>query len=260
MTRPLLIVAACAMIVCFASLIAAAAIGPLPHRWWGEDFDPDFFDHGGDAMEGGGPTVTRELTWSGGEELEVRVPARILYTQGATPRFTVSGPSRTLDALELDGDTLRFTHRLRDTGRITVTMTAPSVSRFELNGAQELTIADYDQDRLEVSLRGAGEVTGRGRAREVEVEIMGAGEVDLGGLAARSAEVSIAGAGDATVSPTDSVEVNIAGAGDVTLTTRPSKVEQHVAGAGGIHYAAPAEPPAPAQPPTPPPAPGAGAA
>ena len=257
MTRPLLIVFACAMIVCLASLIAASAIGPLPHRWWGDHFDGDFFENRDrHATEGGGPTVTRTLTWEGGDELEVHVPARIVYTQGATSSFVVSGPQRSVDALELDGDTLRFTRRMRDVGQITVTMTAPSVSRFELNGAQELTIADYDQDRLEISVRGAGEVTGRGRTREVDVEIMGAGEVDLGGVAAAAAEVSIAGAGDATAAPTDSVEVNIAGAGDVTLTTRPPRVKQHVAGAGSINYDVPAPaPPAAPAPPTPPSAP-----
>lgn len=249
MTRPLLIVFACAMIVCFGSFIAASAIGPLPHRWWSEHLDMDF--HDGDfgvhprGDEGGGPTVTRELTWNGGAELEVRIPARVVYTQGATTSMVVTGPQRSLDALELEGDTLQFSRRMRNTGDITVTMTAPLVTRFELNGAQELTIAGYDQDRLEISLRGAGEVKAEGRARDVEVEIMGAGEVDLGGVASSTAEISIAGAGDAVLSPTDSIEVNIAGAGDVTLTTRPPKVEQHIAGAGSIKYEAPALPPAP---------------
>jgi hypothetical protein len=254
MTRPLLIVFACAMIVCFASFVAASAVGPLPSaRWWSEhlDTDVDDGDFGFHPAEGGGPPATRTLTWEGREELEVNVPARIVYTQGAEPSFVVTGPSRTLDALELDGETLRFTRKVRNAGRITVTMTAPLVRKFELNGAQELSIANFDQDRLEVSVRGAGEVVGHGRADQVDVEIMGAGEVDLGGVAARMAEVRIAGAGEATVSPTESVEVNIAGAGDVNLTTRPARVEQHFAGAGSINYTEAAAAPAPATPPTP---------
>lgn len=256
MTRPLLIVFACALIVCIACFAVASGIGPLPHRWFRDHIDMDV--HDGDfglhprEGRGGGPTVTRTLTWGGGDVFEINVPARIVYTQGATTSLEVSGPQRSVEALALDGDTLRFSRRMRDIGRITVTMTAPNVSRFELNGAQELTITGYDQDRLKVSLRGAGEVVGHGRAREVEVEIMGAGDVDLGDVAATSAEVSIAGAGDAVVSPTESVEVNIAGAGDVTLTTRPPKVRQHVAGAGNIKYIDPLPPAAPASPAAPP--------
>jgi len=255
MTRPLLIVFACAMIVCLASFVGAAAIGPLPNQWWG---DHDWGEWGdwdgaddGAGSEGAGPTATRELAWGGGDEVNFNLPATITYTQGPIARITVSGPARSVERVELDGDTLRFKQRMRRSGRLTVTMTAPDVREFNLHGSQRLSIAAFDHDTLEIKVFGSGDVVGAGRARRVEVHIAGSGDIDLGAVAAEAAEVDIAGSGNAIIAPTQVAEVSIAGSGDVTLTTRPDKVDSKIAGSGRVVQAEPSTQASPSSAPTP---------
>ncbi|HTI68148.1 MAG TPA: DUF2807 domain-containing protein [Caulobacteraceae bacterium] len=232
MTRPLLLVAGCGLVAALLSFAIALALGPIPWSDWDWDF-PHGRDRGPPAT-GGGPTVTRELAWPGGEELQVNVPATIAYTQGPVSRVVVTGPQGAVDHLRFDDETLRFDRRVRSPGEMRIVMTAPDVREFMLHGSQRLTIAGYDQDRLDVHVMGSSTAVANGRARSVEIHIAGSGDIDLGGVAADDAEVHIAGSGKAVLSPKASAEIHIAGSGDVILTTRPARLEQHIAGSGRI--------------------------
>jgi hypothetical protein len=231
MTRTLFLVAGCAFVACLVSFAAVLALGPVDWSEWNWDGPRDR----GPPVSGDGPTITRELTWPGGEELRVSIPASVAYTQGPTSRISVTGPKGTVDHVYVDDDgALRFDRRIRRAGRMQVVMTAPDVREFVLAGSQRLTIEGYDHDQLEVRIAGSGDAAARGRARSVEAHIAGSGDIDLGGVAAEDAEVHIAGSGKATLSPRRSADIHIAGSGDVILTTRPERLDQHIAGSGRI--------------------------
>jgi hypothetical protein len=72
--------------------------------------------------------------------------------------------------------------------------------------------------KLEASIAGSGDVTVLGgRARSVDVNIMGSGNVDFGGEAA-NVEVSVAGSGDVRIAKaTGPVSKHVAGSGDVII-------------------------------------------
>lgn len=248
MTRLLLIVSGCGLLVSVAALMTAAMLGPFSFRPQGGvfgDFGPDWTS--GETVEGGGAQTTRTLAWTGGDELTLRVPAEVIYTQGPEAKLEIIGPARSVGLIEVDGGTIRLPHRTRNLGDITLRLTAPNVSSFEVQGASELTLHNYDQDRLEISIAGAADIEADGRAREAEVRIAGAGDVDLSRLPTETVEIHISGVGEATVAPSRRAEVHIAGAGEVQLTTRPPEVESHIMGPGSITYVErPADPrPAP---------------
>lgn len=251
MTRPLLITVACGYIValvCFAIAFAIAGPSLAPWSWHGDwsDVPWSWHDRRGPAIEASGPTITRELAWPGGDELQVSVPASVTYTQGPQAKVTVTGPKSAVDHLYIDDGRFRFDRRVRGVRGLDIKVIAPDVREFRLAGSQRLSILAYDHDALEVHMAGSGDVTGEGRARRVEVQIAGSGDIDLGKVAADDAEVHIAGSGATVLSPRSSADIHIAGSGDVTLTTRPPKVETHIAGSGrivqGAGQAAPSEP------------------
>jgi hypothetical protein len=115
-----------------------------------------------------------------------------------------------------------------------VTLTAPKVTSFELNGANRLKISGYKQDELSLSASGHAEIEAVGETKTVKLDVSGAGEADLGELKTAGAEVAISGAGAATLRPTDWARVDISGMGAVDLLTRPKQLETHVSGAGRI--------------------------
>lgn len=246
MIRVLVLIAVAGFFVALLSLAGAAGLGGadiakngwrVPAFWNSDNWNSS---DDNSSVNWDGPTATRDLTWDGDEEFEVSVPADITYTQGPVAKLTVEGPKEAVDRVIIDGGHLRFdTHRgYRNShgNRFKVTLTAPTVTRFKLEGSEHLTIADYKQDELEVRIAGSGNVTAKGEARRVELHVAGSGDADLGGVKADEVTVSIAGSGNATVAPKNSVEIHVAGAGDITLLTRPPNVEQHIAGSGHIIY------------------------
>ena len=176
------------------------------------------------------------MAWTGGDTLEIDVPAEVTYAQAAGPgKLTISGPQRALDNLVLEDGHLRFTHGRYRHGNLTIVMTAPSVSRFNLNGNGRLAIEGYKQDKLSIDVSGDTEITAKGETKGLSLSMSGSGQTDFSDLKLGDADVDIDGSGQATLAPTGAANINISGSGDVTLLTRPSKLESNVTGSGSIH-------------------------
>jgi hypothetical protein len=265
MIRVLVMIAVTGFLVSVVTLSTAVAIGgpdlltdSVWNRWVHLDGDWNWDDHewaGGRHSRRLGPDGTRELPWTGGDTLDVDVPAEITYTQAPGPgKLTVTGPQRELDALSLEGGRLYWSRHGRHWGDLTVVMTAPAVTRFDLSSSGKLSIEGYKQDKLSIEIAGDGDVTARGEAKSVALSVSGSGNTDLSELKTGDASVDIDGSGEATLAPTGAANISISGSGDVTLLTRPARLESNVSGSGSLHQkdgAAPAAP-APPEPPAPP--------
>jgi hypothetical protein len=272
MVRVLVLIFAAGLVLSVATLTAAFAIGGpdiLSAVSWNMASGPHWHHHGWDGFDddddfGGGPSgpqATRTLAWSGGERLDIDVPADVQYTQASgAGSIEVSGPERLVSHVVVEDGHIRYDHRGRHHhGRqLTIVMHAPDVNTFDLSGRTQLKIEGYKQDQLNVDISGSGSVDARGETGVVKLDISGRGDADLGNVKSKGADVEISGSGDATVSPTDWAKLQISGRGEVTLTTHPPKVQTEVSGSGEVHQAegAPAAPEPPAPPPAPAPAKG----
>jgi hypothetical protein len=235
MIKPLLITSLCAFLAAagFFSLAVASGVAHGGNDFWRnfEDFDSD---NRGPRVSGDGPQTTRTLIWPGGDTLVIAVRADVKYTQGPVGSLTVTGSKGAVDHLIVDDGELKFDRRMRDTGRLSIVMTAPDVKEFVMAGSQNLSIDGYNQDKLTAVIAGSGEMVVRGAAKTLELNIAGSGDVDAGGLTLDDAEINIAGSGDATIAPRLSAEVNIAGSGDVLLKSNPPKLETAIFGSGSV--------------------------
>lgn len=258
MIRVLVMIAVTGFLVSVVTLSTAVAIGGpdlLAHAAWGHwsgDNTWSWSDHHHRWNHRGGrdegPQTTREMAWTGGDSLEIDVPAEVTYTQAPGPgKLTVTGPKDAVDALEIDGGQLRFSGDRHHWADLTIAMTAPAVTRFDLHGSSKLAIEGYKQDKLNLDVSGNADVSAKGEAKSLELTIAGSADTDLSGLKLENADVDITGAGEATLAPTGSANLNISGSGDVTLLTRPARLESNVTGSGSVHQkdAATPSPPAP---------------
>jgi Putative auto-transporter adhesin, head GIN domain len=66
------------------------------------------------------------------------------------------------------------------------------------------------------------------------VKISGSGNVKLGDLAAKRADIDILGSGHAEIAPQDSLNVDVAGSGTVYLRTEPKQIATSIHGSGHI--------------------------
>lgn len=261
MIRVLVLIMVTGFLVGVVTLSAAVALGgpELAARnwhwttdWWDDD------DHWTHDRGPHGPAATRELAWDGSTELELNVPAVVEYVQAPGPGVVeISGPRGMVEKIQLKGGSLSLHGPSHGHGRLRIRVSAPNVSRFELNGHDRLEIRGYDQDRLSIEANGSAEILAEGRARSVDLELSGMGEADLGRLATDEAQVDISGAGEAVIAPRQAADLEISGSGEVVLLTRPPQVNTQVAGAGQVIYRDAAPPPpqpsAPATPAAPPP-------
>ena len=78
-----------------------------------------------------------------------------------------------------------------------------------------------------------GDVQARGRVDDLEMEVDGSAETDLGDLATQNASVRIDGSGDADLRVARSLELIVEGSGDVTYRGRPS-VSSRLEGSGDV--------------------------
>lgn len=235
MIKPLLITSLCAFLAAagFFSLAVASGVAHGGNEFW-RNFDDFDSNDRRERISGDGPQTTRTLAWPGGDSLEISVRADVKYTQGPVGSLTVTGPKGAVEHLIVDDGELRFDRRMRDTGRLSIVMTAPDVKEFVLAGSQNLSIDGYQQDTLAVTIAGSGEMVVRGAAKTLELNIAGSGDVDASGLTLDDAEVNIAGSGDATIAPKLSADINIAGSGDVVLKSNPAKLETSIFGSGSV--------------------------
>lgn len=243
MVRTLLIVAAAGFVLMLISFGGAAALGGpelLRGGWtwnWG--------DRDGHAAVGwSGPPADADFEWTGTDTLTIAVPADVTFTQGDVASVRVSGPQEAVERLTFEdgrlafrdeGEDRRQIHILGRSDGLTVTITAPNVSRFVLEGFGDLDLNAIDLETLDIVVEGAGDIEARGRVGQLNLTVEGAGDADLDELFATNAEIRIEGAGQAEVRATDRANVVIEGVGEVDFAGRPANLTQEVSGIGSVN-------------------------
>lgn len=246
MIRTLTLVAIASFVLCIGAFAGSFSIagGPFAIRDWAID-RWDWSEHRGrhrhhddDAaatlLEDGGAHITREFTWSGGAELDIEVPADVVYTQGPVARLTIAGPTDMVGRVQVRDGRIRIDNDRWDDARLKIMMTAPSVTRFDLSGSQNLVIENYKQDRLDVDISGDARVSAKGEARAVRLDIAGSGDADLAEVAMQDATIDISGSGHARLGPKGKVKVDVSGSGDVDLTAKPASLTSDISGSGHV--------------------------
>ncbi len=200
-------------------------------------------EQGDDYVGHDAPKTSKTFEWTGTDELTVDLAADVTLVEGATPGVVVTGLQRDVDKVRVEGgrvfwqdDDQRERHIVwHDDRSLKIVVTAPKVSKVSINGSGDVTLKDYNQPSLAVSIAGSGDVDGRGATEALTVDIAGSGDVDLRFLPARKATLTIAGSGDINADASDEAVIRVSGSGDVSLQRSPTKLSQDVAGSGDVY-------------------------
>jgi hypothetical protein len=151
MIRVLATIAVAGFLVSVATITTAVAIaGPdaiahgawtwSPHGWGWVDH---FSESKDDDAPGEAATTTRQIAWNGGDTLTVEVPADVKLARTAgSAAITVSGPAQAVADVEIEDGVVRWREGHDDDDRLTLVVTAPSVTRFVMKRHGVLTTAD----------------------------------------------------------------------------------------------------------------------
>ncbi|NUS99959.1 MAG: DUF2807 domain-containing protein [Sphingomonas sp.] len=199
--------------------------------------------------EDGGPRVERDYQVGAFDRIELAGAYDTTVRTGSAPSVHAQGNQKAIDDLEVtvkDG-VLVIQHKKRmgfgwsshHRGKVTLTVTVPSLRGAELAGSGDINIDKVAGDSFEGAIAGSGNLkvdhlevgklkleiagsgnatAGSGRARTAEYGIAGSGGIDAKGIAVETASVSIAGSGDISAHASNTAAVSIMGSGDVELT------------------------------------------
>jgi hypothetical protein len=181
-----------------------------------------------------------EWAWDGTDGLGVGVPATVHYVPGGPARIIVTGPDEILERLRVGQGQIKMPcdNDCHFGGRrLDITVSGVALHSVALAGSGEIQLGRLDQDRLKLAIMGSGWISAEGRIDRVELAIMGSGDARLGDAAIRQADIHIAGSGNAILTPREEANIHVAGSGNVRMTAMPVRLNQIVAGSGGVRIA-----------------------
>jgi hypothetical protein len=183
--------------------------------------------------------VTRELPWDGSEILAPALPSVTRYIQAPGPgKIIARGPHRSVSTLTVTNG--RIHDKLLRTGAvIELAVTAPNVKAFAVEGRSSLSIENFDQNSLSLTVQGTAQISVEGRAQMVSVAMQGDGVMNLARLKADSLAGQIGGFGIVIGAPSAKADLDIDGAGAAILLTRPPDLRTDITEYGQLIDASP---------------------
>jgi hypothetical protein len=120
------------------------------------------------------------------------------------------------------------------TSPMSVEVTVPSLDAVRLTGTGVMTVDGHDLEQLTISLAGTGTLRAAGSVSQLDVELLGTGDVELRELVSEVAIVELAGTGDVFVNVTRTLDASLSGIGTIYYSGNPGSVTRKVTGAGAI--------------------------
>lgn len=117
---------------------------------------------------------------------------------------------------------------------MSVQVTVPSLDAVRLSGSGTLAVDGHELETLAIALSGAGTIRGAGTVTTLDVDLSGAGNVELGQLRARDAAVSVSGTGSVVVHVTGTLDADVSGTGSIAYTGEPDRVSKEITGTGSV--------------------------
>lgn len=192
----------------------------------------------GRGIKGSGKLETREIAVDPFDQLEVSGAFDVVVSVGGEQKVTVTFDDNLLDLLELrvdDGELeLGWRKSCRPSRGSKVAITVPDLREVEVSGAGDLDVTGLKGIRFEAEVSGAGDLTLAGSVEVFELELSGAGDVDAKKLEAQVVSAEISGAGSADVHASRRIEAEVSGAGDLTYRGDPQERDIDVSGAGSV--------------------------
>lgn len=204
-------------------------------------------------------TVNRKLGTY--HEIEVKGSMDVYFTQGPEKEAVIEADDNILPYIELveEGDKLIIRQKnhtsLSSRNDIKIRLTAPDIQLIALSGSGNIKLVNTleNEDGVNISLSGSGDINGTvhapqvnasiagsgnmaiaGETRDLEVDIAGSGNFEGKSLMAENVNINIAGSGDADVHSSVKLEAKIVGSGDVNYLGSP-QISSKVMGSGSIN-------------------------
>jgi hypothetical protein len=217
----------------------------------------------GKRIRGNGIIKTVERPVSSFKEVEANGDIKLIVIQGDLKPVKIEGDENILSYIEViqEGDRVIIQTKegvnLRPSGDLIVYVTAPSYKSIEVSGSsdiigqnkitsnEDLSLQasgagdikmEVDAPSIIAGISGSGSVSLKGQAKDLSLNLTGAGHAYCYDLLTENTKVDISGAGSAQVYASVKLSAEVSGAGNINYKGNPT-VSQQISGAGSVNKA-----------------------
>lgn len=183
---------------------------------------------------------TKTYNLSGFSGISVSASNNVVLKQG--PYSVVAESTGDFDGLriEKDGDTLEvgrepdFKWWPGRNPRITVTVTAPDISRIHVSSSADVTTAGYSFKDVDVDVTSSGNVRLAGTCAALQLRVTSSGDFKGQDLHCETANARVSSSGDADVYATRRASGRASSSGDIRIHGQPPEVEKETSSSGSV--------------------------
>ncbi len=217
------------------SLIIAFMIGGYSLRNLWERGSSFHLQACGDGKATPGASSERRLAWTGGDKIEIAVPATVRLRMGEGSDIVVRGSPEAISRVDVRGNRLSLDCRWQGSSHgLDVTLPGKALRQIGISGWARLDLENLNQPELALRIRGSGNVRASGTVDRLSLHVSGSGHAQLADLALKTLELKISGSGDAEAAPKEEADVSISGSGTLRLLSRPARLKTHISGSGRV--------------------------
>jgi hypothetical protein len=186
----------------------------------------------GDNTGPTGAPSERRLAWSGGDTIEIAVPATIRLRIGEGDDIVVRGSPGTISHVGVRENRLVLDCRWQTSSRnIEIGLPGKAFRHIGLSGSTKLELENLSQPELDLRINGSGNVQAQGTVGRLSLKVSGSGKARFADVAMKSLILKITGSGDVEAAPREEADVSIAGSG---VLRRPAKLNTDISGSGRV--------------------------
>src|SRR5215813_8948798 len=192
-----------------------------------------------DRVKGSGIIKTEKRSLAPFDSLEVSCHGSIqAHTQGQEG-LEISGDDNIIPLITTEVNNgilyIRSSKEYNSRDKLGIIVSVPDLKKFVFSGAGEANLSNVKNDRVEITLTGAGSLTASGETKEADITLSGAGNVDAKNLHAGNAKVNSTGVGGIEIFVTGQLDAKTSGIGEINYYGSPKIVNKQAGGLGSIN-------------------------
>jgi hypothetical protein len=192
-----------------------------------------------DRVKGSGIFKTEKRSLAPFDSLEVSCHGSIqAHTQGQEG-LEISGDDNIIPLITTEVNNgilyIRSSKEYNSRDKLVINVSAPNLKKFVFSGAGDANLSNVKNDRMEITLTGAGSLTASGETKEADITLSGAGGIDAKNLHAVNAKVNSTGVGGVEIYVTGQLDAKTSGIGEINYYGSPKIVNRQAGGIGRIN-------------------------
>jgi len=176
----------------------------------------------------------RRLAWTGGDTIDIALPATVHFRGGAGDEVVVRGTPDVIAHIEVHDGRITLDCRGDVSRAIAIELPGRAFRAVRISGSAKVTLDNLSQPELALTISGSGSMRAQGSVDQITATISGSGDTRLGDVALKRLTAKISGSGSIEAAPKEDADIHISGSGNVKLLSRPVRLTSKVAGSGRI--------------------------